>query len=183
MQLLHLVFLFSAPSLFLCHLPSLMPSISYSFLHLFPPRLFWCLKWHVDFHVKAFLVAGLPACLASFLWPMSALPQWRSYRPPSLPLSVSVSLYFVSLTAPVSSTEVGSLTHWPGHARWETKAGRYWKGESGGVLLLFIHLASIDNRAFGSNLLVRGTTVHFCEAITRQFPWGKPIVNRLYQAI
>lgn len=38
-------------------------------------------------------------------------------------------------------------------------------------LLLFIHLASIDNRVLGyRNLSVSGTTVHFWEAVTQQFP-------------
>lgn len=60
----------------------------------FLPRLL-CRKWHVDFHVKALLFAGLPACLPGIHSVnhvcMVSLAVFLS-RPPSLSLPVHVSL-------------------------------------------------------------------------------------------
>ena len=63
-QLLRLVF----PLLSVTRSLSLSLSCLTSLLLLaifFLPRLV-CWKWHVDFHVKAFLFAGLPACLPAW---------------------------------------------------------------------------------------------------------------------
>ena len=173
-QLLRLVF----PLLSVTRSLSLSLSCLTSLLLLaifFLPRLV-CWKWHVDFHVKAFLFAGLPACLPACLPGilsvnhvcMVFLAVFLS-RPPSLSLPV-----YISLTLAVSSTAAGSITRRPSRRGWETKRDRDWRGErerAVGFLKSAAadHSVSFDwcNRAFGSNLAVRGSTVQLCEAITQ----------------
>lgn len=87
----------SSPSLFLCHFPSLMSYIFLFFSTSFLLRFLRGEKWHVHFHVMAFLFAALPACLPA--WHPLCDPRLHDLNgsliicPPSPSLSLSLYIY------------------------------------------------------------------------------------------